>query len=254
VSPRQNGPSFGNAFTINIEESSYDSRTDASLGDFMATVLEYLPYMLQGLVWTFGLIGGGLVLGFLIGLPIAMGQVYGSRGSRIPLDVYVWFFRSVPLLVLLFLFYWGIFPGLGFKFDPLTCSIVVLGLRSGAYQSQILRGAIESVGEGQLMAARTLGMTKLRGVRHIVLPQALRISIPGWANEYAIMLKDSAICFALGVLEILTRTRYVVMATMEPLLPYFFAGAIFIFLTYGGTKLINILYERTKISGLIWRM
>jgi polar amino acid transport system permease protein len=104
------------------------------------------------------------------------------------------------------------------------------------------------------MAARTIGMSKLRGIRHIVLPQALRISIPGWINEYAIMLKDSAICFTLGVLEILTRTRYVVMATMEPLLPYMIAGAFFIALTYGGTKIFNMLYERTKISGLIWRM
>ena len=104
------------------------------------------------------------------------------------------------------------------------------------------------------MAARTLGMSKFKGIYHIVLPQALRISIPGWANEYAIMLKDSAICFALGVLEILTRTRYVVMATMESLLPYLIAGAVFIVLTYGGTKIINVIYEKMKVSGLIWRM
>lgn len=104
------------------------------------------------------------------------------------------------------------------------------------------------------MAARTLGMSKLRGIFRIVLPQALRISIPSWSNEYAIILKDSAICFALGVLEVLNRTRYVVMATMEPLIPYFIAGALFIFLTYGGTKIINIVYERFKIPGLIGRM
>lgn len=210
--------------------------------------------MIEGVAWTLGLVGGGLVLGFLIGLPMAMGQVYGDKVTKAPLDVYVWFFRGTPLLVLLFLFYWGVFPALGFKLAPLACSIVVLGLRSGAYQSQIFRGAIESVGEGQLMAARTLGMGKLGGVYSIVLPQALRISIPGWINEYAIILKDSAICFVLGVLEILTRTRYVVMATMEPLLPYFIAGALFIVLTYGGTKIANILYERTKIPGLIGGM
>jgi len=220
----------------------------------MATVWEFLPYMLTGVVWTLGLVGGGLVLGFIIGLPMAMGQVYGGKVTKALLHGYVWFFRGVPLLVLLFLFYWGVFPALGFKLDPLSCSIVVLGIRSGAYQSQIFRGAIQSVGEGQLMAARALGMTKLKGIYNIVLPQALRISIPGWINEYAIMLKDSAICFALGVLEILNRTRYVVMATMEPLIPYFIAGALFIVLTYGGTKIANVLYERIKIPGLIGRM
>lgn len=216
-------------------------------------VWEYLPYIFQGTAWTLGLVGGGLAIGFIMGLPIAIGQVYGTKGIKAPLDVYVWFFRSVPLLVLLFLFYWGVFPALGFKLDTLTSSIVVLGLRSAAYQSQIFRGAIESIGEGQLMASLALGMSKLRGVYHIVLPQSLRISLPGWSNEYAIMLKDSAICFALGVLEILTRTRYVVMATHEPLLPYFFAGALFIVLTYGGTKIINIVYEKTRIPGLVGR-
>jgi polar amino acid transport system permease protein len=220
----------------------------------MATVWEYLPYMLGGVIWTFGLVGGGLALGFGIGLPMGMGQVYGGKATKAPIHAYIWFFRSVPLLVLLFLFYWGIFPASGFKLDPLACSIVVLGLRSGAYQSQIFRGSVECVGDGQLMAARTLGMSKFKGIYHIVLPQALRIAIPGWANEYAIMLKDSAICFALGVLEILTRTRYVVMATMESLLPYLIAGVVFIILTYGGTKIINVIYERTKVSGLIWRM
>jgi len=220
----------------------------------MAAVWEYLPYMLEGVIWTFGLVGGGLGLGFAIGLPMAIGQVYGNRILKLLIGVYVWFFRSVPLLVLLFLFYWGVFPAMGFKLTPLICSILVLGFRSGAYQSQIFRGSIESVGEGQLMAARTLGMSKLRGVYHIVLPQALRIAIPGWANEYAILLKDSAICFVLGVMEILTRTRYVVMATLEPLVPYFIAGGLFIILTYGGTKIINIVYEKTRIPGLIWRM
>jgi len=220
----------------------------------VATVWEYLPYMLEGVIWTFGLVGGGLTLGFGVGLPMAIGQVYWGKATKTPIDTYVWVFRSIPLLVLLFLFYWGIFPASGYKLDPLACSIVVLGLRSGAYQSQIFRGSLECVGDGQLMAARTLGMSKFKGIYHIVLPQALRISIPGWANEYAIMLKDSAICFALGVLEILTRTRYVVMATMESLLPYLIAGAVFIVLTYGGTKVINVIYEKTKVSGLIWRM
>ncbi len=200
------------------------------------------------------MVGGGLAIGFMIGLPIAIGQIHGSEEIKALLEAYVWFFRSLPLLVLLFLFYWGVFPATGFKLDPLACSIVVLGLRSSAYQSQIFRGAIISLGEAQLLAARALGMTRLRAVFHIVLPQALRISLPGWSNEYAIMTKDSAITFALGVLEILTRTRYVVMATHEPLLPYFFAGGLFIVVTYGGTKIVNVVYERTRIPGLVGRM
>jgi polar amino acid transport system permease protein len=220
----------------------------------MVTLAEFLPYIFSGVFWTLGLVGGGLTIGFIIGLAMAIGQVYGSEEIKGFVHAYVWFFRSLPLLVLLFLFYWGFFPAVGYKLDPVACSIVVLGLRSGAYQSQVFRGAILSLGDTQLLAARALGMSELRAVFHIVLPQALRISMPGWSNEYAIMIKDSAITFALGVLEILTRTRYVVMATHEPLIPYFFAGGLFIVLTYAGTKIVNVVYERTKIPGLVGRL
>lgn len=216
--------------------------------------IEYLPYMLEGLIWTFTLVGGGLALGFLIGLPLANGQVYGHKIARPFLDAYVWFFRSTPLLVLLFLFYWGVFPAMGFKLDALTTSVIVLGLRSGAYQSQIFRGAIESIGKEQMVAARAIGMSKSQAILHIIIPQTLRIAIPGWTNEYAIILKDSAICFVLGVMETLNRTRYVVISTGEAFLPYVTAGMIYIILTYGGTKILNMIYERVKIPGLIGRM
>jgi len=171
----------------------------------------------------------------------------------------VWFFRSVPLLVLLFLFYWGIFPLiLGRKLSAMVTCILVLGIRSGAYQSQVFRGSMNAIGEGQYVASRALGMTHYRGIFHIQLPQALRVAIPGWSNEYAIILKDSAICFTLGVLEILTRTRYVAATAsrydFSLLIPYFFAGALFIVLTYGGTKFLNIIYEKTRIPGLVGRM
>jgi polar amino acid transport system permease protein len=220
----------------------------------MAAFAEFLPYILSGVVWTLGLVAGGLAIGFVLGLLMAIGQIYGGEEIKASIHAYVWFFRSLPLLVLLFLFYWGVFPLTGYKLDPLACSIVVLGLRSGAYQSQIFRGAIMSLGDTQLLAARALGMSEWSSILHIVLPQALRISLPGWSNEYATMTKDSAITFALGVLEILTRTRYVVMATHEPLIPYFFAGGLFLILTYGGTKIVNIVYERTKIPGLVGRL
>jgi polar amino acid transport system permease protein len=97
-------------------------------------------------------------------------------------------------------------------------------------------------------------MSRMRGIFHVVLPQALRISMPGWSNEYATMIKDSSITFALGVLEILTRTRYAVAATNEALIPYFFAGGLFLVLTYAGTKAVNIVYERTKIPGLVGKL
>ncbi|MGC9103287.1 MAG: amino acid ABC transporter permease [Candidatus Methanodesulfokora sp.] len=211
----------------------------------------YIPFIVEGALWTICLVGGGLGLGFLIGVPAALSQVYGGRKLRCMVELYLRFFREVPLLVQLFLFYWGLFPSIGLKLDPLRTSILVLGLRSGAYQSQIFRSAIESVERGQLLAAMSIGMSRSQALLYVILPQAFRISIPGWANEYAVILKDSAICFSLGVMEILTKTRYVTIATGMALLPYLFAGILFILLTNLGTGILNMIYKKFRIPGLI---
>lgn len=214
-------------------------------------IWEFLPYIVKGASVTLSLVFGAMAISALMGLSIALGAVYGGKKILAPLRVYIWFFRGMPPVVLIFLFFYGIFPSLGHRLDAFTASILVLGFRDAAYQSEIFRGAIESITGEQMLAARSLGMSKLRAIYSIILPQALRISLPGWSNEYAILLKDSAICFVIGVLEILTRTRYVAMTTLEPLMPYAFAAMLFIVLTYGGTGIFNWVYEKTKIPGLI---
>jgi polar amino acid transport system permease protein len=105
---------------------------------------------------------------------------------------------------LIFIFAFGL-PGLFWYIEPLdrllASVILALGIRSGAYQSQIFRGAILSINPGQMEAARSLGMSKLNSFRYIVLPQALRIAIPGWSNEYAVVIKDTSFAGAVGTFE-----------------------------------------------------
>ncbi|WP_211334798.1 ABC transporter permease subunit [Desulfosoma caldarium] len=132
-------------------------------------------------------------------LPLAVGLVYGPKWLRWLIGLYVWFFRGVPFLVLLFLFYFGIFPSLVLELSAFSVAIIVLECISGAYQSQILRGALLSVPTGQMQAARAMGMSDLRAVVFVVLVQALRLAVPCWSNEYAILHKDSAVTYALGV-------------------------------------------------------
>ncbi len=168
-------------------------------------ILDALPYLLQGSLVTIGVVLGAMGLGLLIGVILALGQVYGPRILRVPIGLYIWFFRGVPLLVLLFLFYFGLFSMIGINLSAFAVAAIVLGLISGAYQSQIFRGAILSLPEGQLKAARALGMNDLRAIVSIILPQALRLSVPGWSNEYSIVLKDSAVAYALGVAEVMAR-------------------------------------------------
>ncbi|TFB07816.1 amino acid ABC transporter permease [Candidatus Atribacteria bacterium MT.SAG.1] len=219
------------------------------MNENLALIYQSLPYLLKGCTITIGLVGGALGLGFVMGVPMAVGQVYGNKYLSGLISLYVWFFRGLPVLVLLFLFYFGLFSLLGLNLPAFTAAILVLGLRSAAYQSQIFRGSIQSLGEGQMLAARSLGMKKSEAILYIILPQALRISIPGWSNEYAILLKDSAITYAIGVMEILTRANFIATRTYKPMPIFLACAVIFIILTYGGVKILDLLENKVRIPG-----
>jgi polar amino acid transport system permease protein len=211
--------------------------------------LDWFPYLLAGIGVTFGLVFSSLGLGVVVGLPMALGQVYGSRTVRWAVGLYVWFFRGLPILVLLFLFYFGIFPGMGLDLSAFVVGAIVLGLRGAAYQSQIFRGAIQSVGEGQMIAAQSLGMDKLTAIRSVILPQSLRIALPGWSNEYPNILTDSAVCYAIGVAELLTRTSQIVSQTYVTMPIYLATAGIFILMNYGGMKVLHLIERRIAIPG-----
>ncbi|WP_292520633.1 amino acid ABC transporter permease [Methanoculleus sp.] len=218
--------------------------------DVLLILIDWFPYLLSGIATTLGLVLSALGLGLLLGLPMALGQVYGSRPVRWVIGIYVWFFRGLPILVLLFLFWFGIFPMLGLGALPaFAVGAVVLGLRGAAYQSQIFRGAVQSIGEGQMIAARSLGMSRLTAIRSVILPQAMRIALPGWSNEYPNILTDSAVCYAIGVAELLTITSRMVTQTHITMPIYLAAAGIFIILNYGGLKVLHGLEKRIAIPG-----
>jgi polar amino acid transport system permease protein len=219
------------------------------MNEYLTAIQDALPYLLQGALVTIALVLGALFLGLVVGVFLAIGQVYGNKALRAGVGLYVWFFRGVPLLVLLFLFYFGLFTLLGINISAFTAAMIVLGLISAAYQSQIFRAGILSLPEGQFKAARALGMSDIRAVLFVILPQALRLSIPGWSNEYSIVLKDSAVAYALGVAEVMARAHFVASRTYQHLPLYFTAGIIFLILTYGGIKGLRFLEERVRIPG-----
>ncbi|HJK39814.1 MAG TPA: ABC transporter permease subunit, partial [Methanocorpusculum sp.] len=113
----------------------------------------------------------------------------------------------------------------------------------------IFRGAIESIADGQMLAARSLGMTKWQSIRTVILPQALRLSLPGWSNEYPVLLTDSAVAYVIGVAELLTRTAQVISKTGEPMVLYLTCAVIFIILNYGGMMLIQRVEKKVRIPG-----
>lgn len=212
-------------------------------------MISAVPYLLGGVGVTVFAVVGGMALGLVIGVPLAVAQVYGHWFLGWLASIYVWFFRGVPILVLLFLFYFGLFPILGLDVSALAAATMVLGLASGAYQSQIFRGSILSLSHGQFRAASAVGMSDGQSIRHIILPQALRLSLPGWSNEYSILLKDSALAFVLGTTEIMARTHFVASRTYEHLALYAVAALLYFLLTWMGIRSLRALEQKVAIRG-----
>mgnify|MGYP000551976040 FL=1 len=147
--------------------------------DKIPVILNALPYILQGGVVTLITVIGSLALGFCIGLPLAVLQVYGPSFIRRIIGVYVWFFRGMPILLLLFLFYFGLFEVIGLNLSTITASCLVLGMASAAYQSQIFRGSIETLPVGQFRAARALGARPRDVFFKVILPGAMPFIFTG---------------------------------------------------------------------------
>jgi polar amino acid transport system permease protein len=227
------------------------------------SILEAMPWILNGAAITIGIVAAALLFGLALGVPMAVVQVYGGPVTRRLVGLYVWFFRGVPILVLLYLFYFGLvyqlnplqFSLFGREFtidialSPFAAACIVLGLVSAAYQSQIFRGAINSLPTGQLKAARALGMRDSVSVTSIILPQALRLSLPGWSNEYSILLKDSALVSVIGTMELLARTKLMAASTAEYLAFYLTAALLYFLLTWLGLRALRYAEKALRIPG-----
>lgn len=207
-----------------------------------------MPTLLQGTIVTLELTFFSLLLGFLIGLPLAVGQVYGQKAISSLISIYERVVRSVPLLVILMLVFYGL-PWVGLNLPPFLAAVIGIGVRSSAYQSQIFRGAIQSIKSGQLLAARSIGLSRFQAIRYITIPQALRRSIPPWANEFTIVLKDTPLAYALGVVELLREGRYIIYSTFKPMVVFLTAALIYFVLTRFGNTILEYVDKKLKIPG-----
>jgi len=208
-----------------------------------------LPYLLQGTLVTVKLASISLLLGFCLGLPMAFGQVYGNRVIRGIISVYERVVRSIPLLVILFLIFYGL-PAAGIRIPAFTSSILALGLRGAAYQSQIYRGAILSVSGSQMKAALSLGMNRFTAFIYVILPQAVRAAIPPIGNEAAIVLKDTSTVYAIGVSELLRQGHYFISTGSDPMTIYLTVAFIYLVMTIFIKALLALFERKYRIPGL----
>lgn len=191
-----------------------------------------------------------IAVGFVVGTLVALLQVYGGRLFGTWARIYEWIFRSIPALVLLFLFYYGP-PRFGADISGFMAATLALGFRSSSYQSQIFRGAILTIPSGQMMAARAMGMSRIRAIFSVILPQAFRLSIPGWSNEFSSVIKDTTLAYAVGFNEIMRTARIVMDSAYELAMLAFIAVAlVFLVITYAGNATMGGLERRFRIPGL----
>ncbi len=212
-------------------------------------IQDYGPVILSGIGNTLILTFGGFGMGLVFGALLAFAQCFGRGIVRRVATAIEESLRSIPLLVLMLLIFFGL-PELGISLSPVQSAILAIGLRSMAYQSQILRSAISAIPYGQVEAALSLGMTKAQLFSTLIAPQAFRIALPGLVNQFTIDLKDTSIAYAIGVSELFTQSIHVAQVTLNYLTPLLFVGSIYFVMTFSTSTIANYLYRKFSIPGL----
>lgn len=208
-------------------------------------LMKYWPYYLEGMKNTVLLALATVILGGLIGLLLVLGRISGKRPLRFLTGAYVEFVRGTPLLVQLFIIYYGL-PALGVTFyDNKTLSAVIgiglsefipgviaLGLNSGAYVCEIFRSGIQSIDKGQTEAARSLGLSHRQTLQYIIFPQAFRTALPTLGNEFVAIIKESSIVSVIGIADLMYKANIVRGNTFLPFEPLLVAALCYFLLTY----------------------
>ena len=209
-------------------------------------ITDFVSYIIQGTATTVAVALLALPSGLLVGLGLALLNIYGGVWLRRFSAVYSLLMRGVPPIVLLFILYF-VLSGNLINLEPFWAGSMSLGIVSSAYQMEILRGALMSVSGEQMTAARAIGMSRIKAIRFIILPQAIRLAIPPWSNEASIVLKDSSLVYALGVPEILRRAQQLSATSQQPFLAFGTAALIYFVLVFATNRLLDFVSERSKL-------
>jgi polar amino acid transport system substrate-binding protein len=182
-----------------------------------------------------------MALAIVLGIFIMLTRFYGTASLKVVASSYVEIYRGTPLLIQLFILYYGL-PNIGIVLSPLAAAIIGLGMNYAAYEAEVYRAGMEAVPRGQMEAALSLGMPRTLALRRIIFPQAFRISLPAVTNDFIALFKDSSIVSVIAMVE-LTKTYGILAATT---LRYFELGMIVAILYFGMSYPLSILARRLE--------
>lgn len=209
---------------------------------------EVAPALLKGLWMSLLLIAPSAVFGLVIGILSGVLRVYGTPALKRLTGLYVLFFRGFPLLVQLYLWYFGL-PRVGIYLSPYVSAILGFTLCSGAYHSEYIRGALLSIKRGQLQAARSLGFSRARSVFWILLPQAARRALPGCGNELIYLIKYSSLAYMVTFMELTGQAKILANYYFKYLEIFLIVGAVYLALVSLATWGLNTLEDAICVPG-----
>ncbi|NMY39245.1 MULTISPECIES: ABC transporter permease [Pseudomonas] len=202
--------------------------------------IKWLPKLIQGATLTLELTALSVIAGLIVAIPLGIARSSKLWYVRSLPYAYIFFFRGTPLLIQLFLVYYGLgqfeavrdsvlWPYLR---SPFWCAIITMTLHTAAYIAEILRGAIQAIPPGEIEAARALGMSRFKTLIHIVLPRAARIGLPAYSNEVILMLKASSLASTVTLLELTGMTRTIIARTYQTVDMFLIAGVIYLVMSF----------------------
>lgn len=207
--------------------------------------------LLAGAVVTVEVTAASLLLGCLIGLLVGIGRLNPARRVVYGLcSAYLLFFRGTPLLVQLFIWFFGL-PQFGLMLPAWACGVLGLGMYSGAYVSEIVRGAIESVDRGQNEAARSLGMSAAQSMRKIIIPQAFVRMIPPLGNEFIALIKNSALVSLLTIHDLMHEGQKIISVSYRSLEVYLVIALIYLVMTSATSAALRLIEKRLRSGGMV---
>jgi polar amino acid transport system permease protein len=212
------------------------------------TFADILLTLLRGAGYTLLITLSCAATALVVGLGIAIARELGGALLSSVLSTIVYVLRGVPMLVLLFVVFFGL-PGIGIDVPPLAAMMLSLGLISGAYLSEVFRGALAAVNPNEVLAAQSMGFTRLETLRLIKLPQMARFSVPGMVNELTTVLKYSPFAYTVGIPEITKQAMALVATTMRGLEIYAAIGLIYFAIYRLLLAAVRIIEKRYAIAG-----
>ncbi|NGZ77021.1 amino acid ABC transporter permease [Saccharibacillus alkalitolerans] len=201
------------------------------------------PMIKAGLQYTITLTLISFVLGLALAIVVALVRLWKIPVLSQIAGIYVWIIRCTPLLVQLFIIFYGL-PTIGIKFDPFPAAIIGFTLNMGAYNSEIVRAAIQSISNGQWEAGYSLGMTRGQTLLRIILPQAARVSVPPLSNSFISLVKDTSLAYTITVIEMFQVSKQIASTTYEPLLLYCEVAVLYLVLCSVLTVAQNVMEKR----------